>query len=162
MHEAKKDNKKSIKGNEKPCLHGPFNNMAGKGKREGFGLFALLMYLRCPSSPSTSADHYLHLLYWGNGDLATWISFTMLPSPQISLDLQIGEDLLPPGKAPPLHKLSSFPSSLWPCSLQPSFPEGSVILASLASPHPTSIFYFPHPGANVSALFLLVLPNLYF
>lgn len=35
--------------------------------------------LRGPWSPSTSADHYLHLLHWENKDQAMGASFTLLP-----------------------------------------------------------------------------------
>lgn len=125
MMPAKTTSNKPIKGiqGEYNVCNGSFNEVAGKHEKGEPGVVTLLVPLWGTSSPSTSADHYLHLLF--EDDIRQHgLPSLCCPSPQLSSDLWRGRDSLPVQRKLTSMWSHPFRSSLWPCSISgiPSTP----------------------------------------
>ena len=101
-------------------------------KQEGLDYSFFSCPLSMPTSCSTSADYYLHLLYWRRRDQATRASFTSCLLPWIILDLSRERGLLSIQGRLLTHTWSHPPpSSLGLCS--PSVKFQSLLLLHFSS-----------------------------
>lgn len=159
MMPAKTTSNKPIKGIQEKFngYNGSFNKMAGKHEKREPGLVTLLVPLWGPSSPSTLADHYLHLLF--EEDIRQrGLPSLCCPSPSFpQISEEEGTRFLFRENSPPCDLILSdlhYGLVLFRASPQPHPIEVSVTLAGLTAFWPINMFYFPHPHLNVPYVFL--------